>query len=91
MMNNISKIVSELLREMIEGKLPPWRAEASLLERGVESPDHFYPAALIRKKYIEAIAGRDFRHLDILEKPYIQPWQCPQDKIIYNPGQRHYR
>ena len=84
MMNNISKMISELLNEMIEGKLPPWRAEASLLAKGVESPDHFYPAALIRKKYIEAIAGRDFRHLEILEKPYIQPWQCPQDKIIYN-------
>ena len=84
MLENLSTLVSELLSEMIMGKLPPWRAEAVLLERGIESPDHFYPAAEIRKKYIEDISAKKFRHLEILEQPYIQPWQCPKDKIIYN-------
>jgi hypothetical protein len=84
MREKISKLILQLSKEMIQGKLPPWRAEASLLEMGMESPDHFYPAALARKKYIEEIAGKKFHHLQTLQNPYIQPWQCPEDQIIYN-------
>jgi hypothetical protein len=84
MRENLSNLISDLINEMIQGKLPPWRAEVSLLEKGVESPNHFYPAALARRKYIEEISGEKFQHLQTLENPYIQPWQCPEDKIIYN-------
>jgi hypothetical protein len=84
MTERYSGIITQLVKEMIDGKLPPWRAEASLLEKGIKSPDHFYPAAAIRKRYIEKITGINFKHLEILDKPYIQPWQCPQDKIVYN-------
>jgi hypothetical protein len=69
---------------MAQGDLPPWRAEAALLDKGVESPNHFYPAVLARKNYIEEISGEKFSHLQILERPYIQPWQCPNDGIIHN-------
>jgi hypothetical protein len=79
-----STFISELLSEMIQGELPPWRAEASLLQKGVVAPNHFYPAATARKQYIEDVSGKKFRHLEILEKPFIQPWQCPKDKIVYN-------
>ncbi len=83
-MKDISDLVSDLYQGMLRGDLPPWRAEAALLEKGVESPNHFYPAALARKVYIEEVLGEKFSHLKVLEKPYIQPWQCQKDGIIYN-------
>jgi hypothetical protein len=83
-MEELSGLILELQQAMLKGDLPPWRAEAALLERGVESPNHFHPAALARKAYIEELSGQKFHHLQVMEKPYIQPWQCPKDDIIYN-------
>ncbi|NIO03723.1 MAG: hypothetical protein GTN74_03660 [Proteobacteria bacterium] len=83
-MNDTSRLISELSESMKRGDLPPWRAESKLLDQGVKSPDHFFPAALARKAYVEDISGEAFSHLQVLEKPYIQPWQCPKDGIIHN-------
>jgi len=83
-MNDISDIISDLHQDMMRGDLPPWRAEAALLEKGFESPNHFYPAAQARKAYIEEVSGEKFSHLKVMERPYLQPWQCPKDTIIYN-------
>ena len=83
-MKDISGFISDLHQDMMRGDLPPWRAEAALLEKGVESPDHFYPAALARRDYIEETTGEKFSHLQVMEKPYLQPWQCPKDGIVYN-------
>jgi hypothetical protein len=83
-MKDVSDLVSDLCQTMLKGDLPPWRAEAWLLDKGVESPNHFYPAALARKVYIEEISSMKFSHLQVMEKPYSQPWQCPRDGIIYN-------
>jgi len=79
-----SDLISDLRQAMIKGDLPPWRAEAALLDKGVKSPNHFYLAALTRKAYIEDISGETFCHLQVMDKPYIQPWRCPKDGIIYN-------
>jgi hypothetical protein len=84
MLEHNSPFYKNLLDQMLQGELPPWRAEACLLDGGIKSPDHFYPAAAGRKEYIERITGQQFKHLKMLERPYIQPWQCPRDKIIYN-------
>jgi len=83
-MIDISDIISDLHQDMMRGDLPPWRAEAALLEKGFESPKHFYPAAQARKAYIEEISGEKFTHLKVMERPYLQPWQCPKDTTIYN-------
>lgn len=83
-MKKISHLISDLRQAMIKGDLPPWRAEDALLNKGVESPHHFRLAALARKAYIEEVSGQRFRHLQVMAKPYIQPWQCPKDGIIYN-------
>ena len=83
-MQEIPDLISELFQAMMQGDLPPWRAEAALLDKGVKSPNHFYPAAVARRNYIEEISGEKFSHLQALERPYIQPWQCPKDGIIYN-------
>ena len=83
-MNDISDIISDLHQDMMRGDLPPWRAEAALLEKGFESPNHFYPAAQARKAYIEEVSGEKFSHLKVMERPYLQPWHCPKDTIIYN-------
>ena len=83
-MKDTSDLISDLHQDMMRGDLPPWRAEAALLEKGVESPDHFYPAALGRRHYIEETTGEKFSHLQVMEKPYLQPWQCPKEGIVYN-------
>jgi hypothetical protein len=83
-MKDISDIISDLHQDMMRGDLPPWRAEAALLEKAFESPNHFYPAAQARKAYIEDVSGEKFSHLKVMERPYLQPWQCPKDTIIYN-------
>ncbi|NIQ38151.1 MAG: hypothetical protein GTN81_06135 [Proteobacteria bacterium] len=83
-MKGTASLVSDLHRAMSRGDLPPWRAEAELLDKGVKSPNHFYPATLARRAYVEEISGEAFRHLQVLEKPYIQPWQCAKDRIVYN-------
>ena len=83
-MNDISDIISDLHQDMMRGDLPPWRAEAELLDKGFKSPNHFYPAAQARKAYIEEVSGEKFSHLKVMERPYLQPWQCPKDTIIYN-------
>jgi hypothetical protein len=83
-MKKMTEFISELFHAMMEGDLPPWRAEAALLDKGVKTPNHFYPAAIARKIYIEEVSGEKFSHLKVLEKPYIQPWQCPKDSIVYN-------
>lgn len=83
-MKDISDLISNLHQDMMRGDLPPWRAEAALLDMGVESPNHFYPAARARKAYVEEISGEKFYHLQVIEQPYIQPWQCPKDGIVYN-------
>ena len=83
-MKDIYDIISDLHHNMMRGDLPPWRAEAALLEKGFESPNHFYPAAQARKNYIEEVSGEKFFHLKVMERPYLQPWYCPKDTIIYN-------
>ena len=83
-MQEIPDLISVLFQAMMQGDLPPWRAEAALLDKGVKSPNHFYPAAVARRNYIEEISGEKFFHLKTLERPYIKPWQCPKDEIIYN-------
>jgi hypothetical protein len=83
-MKDISDVISNLHQDMMRGDLPPWRAEAALLEKGFESPNHFYPAAQARKAYIEEVSGEKFSHLKVMERPYLQPWHCPKDTIIYN-------
>ena len=83
-MKDIADVISNLHHDMMRGDLPPWRAEAALLEKGFESPNHFYPAAQARKNYIEEVSGEKFSHLKVMERPYLQPWYCPKDAIIYN-------
>ena len=83
-MKDISDVISNLHQDMMRGDLPPWRAEAALLEKGFETPNHFYPAAQARKAYIEEVSGEKFSHLKVMERPYLQPWHCPKDTIIYN-------
>ncbi len=83
-MKEISDLIAELGRDMVRGDLPPWRAESALLGRGLESPEHFFPAAVARRQYIEEISGEKFVHLQVLENPYIRPWQCPKDGIVFN-------
>jgi hypothetical protein len=83
-MKDLSNLIKKFKQDMVSGDLPPWKAESAFLDNGVKPPDHFYPAALARMAFIEDISGEKFSHLKVLEKPYLQPWQCPKDDIIYN-------
>ncbi len=79
-MDNQEQLVNDVAEKIKAGQVQPWKAESLLLdEYGMASPEHFRVAALCRRKVIEDLAGHEFRHLELPDKPYLMKWRCPHD------------
>ena len=84
-MNDTGKIIEEITVKIKSGEIQPWKVESVLLEEyGMNSPEHFHTAALIRRRLIEGLTGYTFDYLELPEKPYLMQWCCPKDNSIWH-------
>ncbi|MCK4378727.1 MAG: hypothetical protein KAW01_05260, partial [Deltaproteobacteria bacterium] len=74
---NQTDIAKKISAQILNGEMPPWRAEDAALDAGVAQPDNFIVGALARRAFVEEKSGVHFNHMTLPEKPYIIEYQCP--------------
>ena len=84
-MNDNEKIIDEMAGKIKTGEVQPWKVESALIkDYKIKSPDHFYIAAVCRRKNIEELTGHKFNYIELPEKPYLIQYRCPKDKSIWH-------